>query len=395
MRRKEAKFVVADSRFSVLLDCVEAHANKLDKVGLERRKWSYAKLALPSEYRMRAALSVRLLDRAKDLQGDLMDATDAGFILNRVEEQYDVFNKVNASTALHRLARVITQPNFGSNNRERKRSAQVANSEIDGHKQREEHFRRKRDVINRRRKQHGTRNGRVQASVNEKELLTDPRFQDLLEMCETKIPEMSPLGLSNVSWALARLFSDDPTRVKSLLSAISKRSALQMKYADAKCLSTILWALAALGFEPRSRLLCAQRRVCEIEEEFRAPDIANALWAYAKWARLFNAIGVGAMSKSTDHSEDESAGKGNAKSNGGDRAVITSLSRQSEAVMETFSSYQCANICWSSATLNAKLPETYLENLLERIAKESDSLDGVALTHAAWAVGVIGSPVHG
>merc|ERR1712216_371812 len=95
LRRKEAKFVLADARFSVLLDCVETHANKLDKLGLERRKWSYAKLALPSEYRMRAALSVRLLDRAKDLQGDLMDATDAGFILNRVEEQYDVFNKVN------------------------------------------------------------------------------------------------------------------------------------------------------------------------------------------------------------------------------------------------------------------------------------------------------------
>ena len=396
LRRKEAKFVVADSRFSVLLDCVETHANKLDKVGLERRKWSYAKLALPSEYRMRAALSVRLLDRAKDLQGDLMDATDAGFILNRVEEQYDVFNKVNASTALHRLARVITQPNFGSNNRERKRSAKSRTV--------------KSTVINNGRSilgesatsstggenntELGTEGYRLVST--KKELLTDPRFQDLLEMCETKIPEMSPLGLSNVSWALARLFSDDPPRVKSLLSAISKRSALQMKYADAKCLSTILWALAALGFEPRSRLLAAaQRRVCEIEEEFRAPDVANALWAYAKWARLFNDIGVGAMSKSTDHSEDESAGKGNAKSNGGDRAVITSLLRQSEAVMETFSSYQCANICWSSATLNAKLPETYLENLLERIAKESDSLDGVALTHAAWAVGVVGSPVHG
>ena len=115
--------MLADARFSVLLDCVETHANKLDKLGLERRKWSYAKLALPSEYRMRAALSVRLLDRAKDLQGDLMDATDAGFILNRVEEQYDVFNKVNASTALHRLARVITQPNFGSNNNNSKKRA--------------------------------------------------------------------------------------------------------------------------------------------------------------------------------------------------------------------------------------------------------------------------------
>ena len=400
LRRKEAKFVLADARFSVLLDCVETHANKLDKLGLERRKWSYAKLALPSEYRMRAALSVRLLDRAKDLQGDLMDATDAGFILNRVEEQYDVFNKVNASTALHRLARVITQPNFGSNNNSKKRAAKsrtvksttvvntlgvsgATTTASEGKEEDEEEG------------NNSDEEGGYRPVSTKKELLVDPRFQALLEMCETKIPEMSPLGLSNVSWALARLFSDDPTRVKSLLSAISKRSALQMKYADAKCLSTILWALAALGFEPRSRLLAsAQRRACEIEEEFRAPDVANALWAYAKWARLFSG-GVGALKESVDYSEDESVDEGSSKSYGGDRAVITSLLRQSEAVMETFSAYQCANICWSSATLNAKLPETYLENLLERIAKESDSLDGVALTHAAWAVGVVGSPVHG
>ena len=402
LRRKEAKFVLADARFSVLLDCVETHANKLDKLGLERRKWSYAKLALPSEYRMRAALSVRLLDRAKDLQGDLMDATDAGFILNRVEEQYDVFNKVNASTALHRLARVITQPNFGSNNNNSKKRAAksrtvksttvvntlgVSGATTTASERKEEDEEEGNN---------SDEEGGYRPVSTKKELLVDPRFQALLEMCETKIPEMSPLGLSNVSWALARLFSDDPTRVKSLLSAISKRSALQMKYADAKCLSTILWALAALGFEPRSRLLAAaQRRACEIEEEFRAPDVANALWAYAKWARLFSG-GVGALKDSVDYSEDDSVDEGgNAKSNGGDRAVITSLLRRSEVVMETFSAYQCANICWSSATLNAKLPETYLENLLERIAKESDSLDGVALTHAAWAVGVVGSPVHG
>ena len=399
LRRKEAKFVLADARFSVLLDCVETHANKLDKLGLERRKWSYAKLALPSEYRMRAALSVRLLDRAKDLQGDLMDATDAGFILNRVEEQYDVFNKVNASTALHRLARVITQPNFGSNNNNSKKraaksrtvkSTTVVNT-LGGSGATTTASERKEEDE----EEGNDAEGGYRPVSTKKELLTDPRFQALLEMCETKIPEMSPLGLSNVSWALARLFSDDPTRVKSLLSAISKRSALQMKYADAKCLSTILWALAALGFEPRSRLLAsAQRRACEIEEEFRAPDVANALWAYAKWARLFSG-GVGALKESVDYSEDESVDEGSSKSYGGDRAVITSLLRQSEAVMETFSAYQCANICWSSATLNAKLPETYLENLLERIAKESDSLDGVALTHAAWAVGVVGSPVHG
>ena len=233
---------------------------------------------------MRAALSVRLLDRAKDLQGDLMDATDAGFILNRVEEQYDVFNKVNASTALHRLARVITQPNFGSNNNNSKKraaksrtvkSTTVVNTlgVILGNDAASERKEEDEEEGN-----NSDEEGGYRPVSTKKELLVDPRFQALLEMCETKIPEMSPLGLSNVSWALARLFSDDPTRVKSLLSAISKRSALQMKYADAKCLSTILWALAALGFEPRSRLLAsAQRRACEIEEEFRAPDIECAM----------------------------------------------------------------------------------------------------------------------
>jgi len=399
LRRQEAKFVVADLRFQKLLEMCEMNANKLDKLGLERRKWSYAKLALPSEYRMRAALSVRLLDRAKDLQGDLMDAQDAGFILNRVEEQFDVFNKVNASTALHRLARIITQPNFANNSIDKRKPTTTMRARPRTVKS-NILIETKADVVDNGTKTTNPNNNATAAATTEyravstkKELLADPRFQALLEMCENKIPEMSPLGLSNVSWALARLFSDDSSRVKSLIQEISKRATLQIKYADAKCLSTILWALAALGFEPRSRLLAsAQTRACEIEEEFRAPDVANALWAYAKWARLFANVNIASpVSSSMEESMDEDE----TNTNGGDRAVITALLRQSEAVLETFSAYQCANICWSSATLNAKLPETYLENLLERVAKESDSLDGVALTHAAWAVGVVGSPVHG
>ena len=54
---------------------------------VENRKWAYHKLMLPSEYRARAALSVRLLDRAKDLQGELMDAVDVEQILLMVEDQ--------------------------------------------------------------------------------------------------------------------------------------------------------------------------------------------------------------------------------------------------------------------------------------------------------------------
>ena len=66
LRRSEAKAVAADPRFARLLEMVEGGVQQLDKVGLEHRRWAYHKLALPSEYRMRAALSIRLLDRAKD-----------------------------------------------------------------------------------------------------------------------------------------------------------------------------------------------------------------------------------------------------------------------------------------------------------------------------------------
>jgi hypothetical protein len=67
--------VVPFFAFRTVYECscaryVSASSTQLDKVGLENRKWAYHKLVLPSEYRSKATLSVRLLDRAKDLQGE-------------------------------------------------------------------------------------------------------------------------------------------------------------------------------------------------------------------------------------------------------------------------------------------------------------------------------------
>ena len=105
LRRKEASFVVADRRFKDLVAFVESHARALDRVGLENRKWAYHKLMLPTEYRARAALAVRALDKARDLQGDLVDAMDVESVLVAVEDHAEIFNKVNVSTAVHRVAR--------------------------------------------------------------------------------------------------------------------------------------------------------------------------------------------------------------------------------------------------------------------------------------------------
>ena len=49
---------------------------------------------------------------AKDLQGDLLDATDVETILVAVEDASEIFNKVNVSTAVHRVARLVRAPVF-------------------------------------------------------------------------------------------------------------------------------------------------------------------------------------------------------------------------------------------------------------------------------------------
>ena len=49
-----------------------------------------------------------------------------------------------------------------------------------------------------------------------------------------------------------------------------------------------MWALAVLGHEPRSKLLAAvAERAVDTAEGFRAPDVVNMLWAYARWHRSF------------------------------------------------------------------------------------------------------------
>ena len=157
LRRKEASFVTADPRFLQLVEAVEERSAQLDRVGLENRKWAYHKLMLPSEYRARAALSVRLLDRAKDLQGELMDAVDVEQILLMVEDQCEIFNKVDVSTALHRVARLATTNMPGV------------------------------------------------APVDAAAVMHDPRFAKLMTLVEETAEEMAVVSVSNVLWALARL----------------------------------------------------------------------------------------------------------------------------------------------------------------------------------------------
>ena len=326
LRRKEASFVVADRRFKDLVAFVESHARALDRVGLENRKWAYHKLMLPTEYRARAAHAVRQLDRAKDLQGDLLDATDVETILVAVEDASEIFNKVNVSTAVHRVARLATTK---------------------------------------------TPPGASGGSTNDaRTVVHDARFQTLMRLVSEKAPEMAIVSVANALWAMARLQHAGP---EGTVDALARRAARECAGAEPRHLSTVMWALAVLGHEPRSRLLAAVGdRALERAEGFKAPDVVNMLWAYARWHRT--AAGGAPGSKGT----------------------VDALCRVALRELETFTPYQCANLAWSLAMLEAELPSPRaLGAILDRAAREPQKLDPTALTHTLWAVGVKGTEMDG
>jgi hypothetical protein len=293
------------------VSAVEATHGALDRGGLENRKWAYHKLQLSSELRAAAAMSVRALDRAKDLQGDLMDASDVEDVLLAVEELGDVFNKVNCSTALHRVARLCTTPAAAGSPRP--------------------------DV----------------AAVAH-----DERFRALLAMVERSAHEMEIVSISNTLWAFARLRlrPSDAT-----VSTLASRAVDQCADAEPRHLSTVMWALAVLGHEPRSRLLAAVGdRAGEVAASFRPPDVVNLLWAYARWHRGC----VGGCP--------------------GSEGLVASLAPVAVKRALEYTPYQCANLAWSLAMLDAMLPPRVVRVIIDRAASDAEGLDDVALTRTLW-----------
>lgn len=92
--------------------------------------------------------------------------------------------------------------------------------------------------------------------------------------------------------------------------------------------------LGVLGHEPRSKLLAAvAERAVDTAHGFRAPDIVNMLWAYARWHRRFAPGGAP-----------------------GSAEVVAALSANALSSLASFTPYQCANLAWSLAMLDAPLP---------------------------------------
>ena len=333
LRRKESEHITSDPRFECLIQTLESKSSELDKLGLENRKRAYQKLRVDADLRAGAALSVRLIERAKDIQGDLMDAASVEDVLLLVEKQGEIFNKVNTSTALHRIARIASTAPYA------------------------------------------TAGANQQSPDAVLRITRDERFHHLLQLATALSKEMSIVSVSNTLWALARLRCDIH-EINALLDDLAGRAAATAHNAQPKHLATVMWALAVLGHEPRSRLLRAvAMRVMDTAGDFRAPDVVNMLWAYARWTRL-------APLNSPDGLP-------------GAKDVVKELSCVALANLTDFTPYQCANLAWSLAMLDAELQPRSLASVLDRAASDPNGLDDTALTHTLWAVGVKGTVIDG
>ena len=333
LRRRESEHIMSDARFESLIRTLESKSSELDKLGLENRKRAYHKLRVDADLRAGAALSVRLLERSKDIQGDLMDASSVEEVLLMVEEQGEVFNKVNTSTALHRIAKIATAvPDANAGAKQQSPDAVLS-------------------------------------------MARDDRFRHLLQMATLFCKEMSVVSISNVLWALARLRCD-LDEIDMLVGDLAGRAAATVHNAQPKHLATVVWAFAVLGHEPRSRLLRAIAiRVMDTADDFRAPDVVNMLWAYARWTRLAPLNSPHGLPGAKD--------------------VVKELSRVALANLADFTPYQCANLAWSLAILDADVQPRSLASILDRAASDPDGLDDTALTHTIWAIGVKGTEIDG
>ena len=79
----------------------------------------------------------------------------------------------------------------------------------------------------------------------------------------------------------------------------------------------------------------------------------------------------------------------------GAKDVVKELSCVALANLTDFTPYQCANLAWSLAMLDAELQPRSLASVLDRAASDPDGLDDTALTHTLWAVGVKGTVIDG
>ena len=346
LRRKEAAHVTADARFARLVESVELFSRELDRVGLENRKWAYHKLMLPSEYRARAALAVRALDKARDLQGDLVDAMDVESVLVAVEDHAEIFNKVNVSTALHRVARLVTtrgmnqnQHGGGGGGSEHGEASSSAVSSSSAAASRAPHH-------------------------TASSLMSDARFAKLMTLVEEKAGEMSAVSVSNALWATARLRYPAS---EALVEKLASRAATECAKAEPRHLSTVLWAprcsATSRGRGPRRR-----RRRAGDGGKFRAPDIVNMLWAYARWSPRGSSSSAGGASGAGSSSPEEDPAA--------NADVVRALCAQALANLADFTPYQCANLAWSLAMLDAPIPggaSRGLGAILDRAASDPGS----------------------
>ena len=144
----------------------------------------------------------------------------------------------------------------------------------------------------------------------------------------------------------------------------------------------MLWALAVLGHEPRSLLAAVAERALETSGKFQAPDIVNMLWAYASLLRRRR------IRRGIIVAEEDPAANAD---------VVRALCAQALANPADFTPYQCEPRVEPGDARRAdpRRGEPRVGRDFGSRGFRSRVPRPPALTHALWAVGVMGTASDG
>ena len=271
--------------------------------------------------------------KCKLINKSLTQARDCREIISIIENNVHSFNAVNASTAIHRLA---------------KKSGRRTNIEK----------------------------------------LT---LESLTAIILDKIPECKPQQLANIAWAFATLGYEN----KALFESLGAEAVRKIRDFNPQDIANTAWAFATLGYENKALFESLGVEAVRKIRDFNPQNIANTAWAFATLGyenkALFESLGAEAVRKIRDFKPQELANIAWAFATLGyeNKALFESLGDEAVRKIRDFNPQNIANTAWAFATLGYENKALFESLGVEAVRKIRD-FNPQELANIAWAFATLG-----
>uniref|UniRef100_A0A7S3YR22 RNA-editing substrate-binding complex 6 protein domain-containing protein n=1 Tax=Lotharella globosa TaxID=91324 RepID=A0A7S3YR22_9EUKA len=222
------------------------------------------------------------------------------------------------------------------------------------------------------------------------EVLT--KLMDILNQRVQNDEEMKPNDLAHVAWALAKIHHRDPT----MMAKVQERATACLDDFVAWDLANLLWATAKFSYEkPYSEFMSAMEVAFRRDLfAFRPKGMTNCLWGFGKILHFPSPQTVVEIRKYVIKNQLtlDSQGVGNtlwafAKLSINDKQALGALRGALSVEADKLKPQEISITIWSLATLSETLDAQTKRSLETHLLRIADSLGPQSITNILWAYG--------